>query len=464
MLLSLRDVLEATGGKTTASRKDICFRGISTDSRKIKKGDLFIPLRGPNFDGRDFICDALKKGAAGVASSVRGIKSGKNSAAILLPATSMKDRKLYPELKALHCIAGRYRADLPAILVAVTGSSGKTTTKDMIHGVLSAHGACLKTEENLNNEIGVPLTLLGLSDKHRYAVVEIGMQGPEEIRPLSVLCSPDVAAITNIGEAHIGRLKNKRNIASAKRELLDGLKRSGSAILNADDKYFGYLKRGAKGKKVLSFGIRNPARLRAFDIKPSGKGSEFKIKINGRPQRFFVPLPGEHNIYNALAAIATGIALNIPLRSIKKGLIAFKPSSRRMDITTTKSGIKLINDTYNANPSSMSAAVKTLAGEKGRKIAVLGDMLELGKDSRKYHLDIGRQLKRTGIDIVIAVGKQAGYYISGSTTAADRFFAGKQKAAKHLLKLLKPGDAVLIKASRGLKLEEITQKILDNTD
>jgi UDP-N-acetylmuramoyl-tripeptide--D-alanyl-D-alanine ligase len=464
MLLSLRDVLEATGGEATTSRKNIYFRGISTDSRKIKKGDLFIPLRGPNFDGRDFILDALKKGAAGAVSSKPSAITPKNKIIILLPKACQNSNKLYPELKALHSIARSYRDKFPAKLVAVTGSSGKTTTKDMIHRVLSAHGACLKTEENLNNEIGVPLTLLRLSNKHRYAVVEIGMQGPEEIRPLSVLCSPDIAAITNIGEAHIGKLKTKNNIAKAKSELLDGLKPKGTAILNADDKYFGFLNRAAKCGKVSSFGIQNPASLRAFDIRPAAKGSVFKLMINGRPQRFFVPLPGEHNIYNALVAIATGIALNIPLKSIKKGLIAFKPSSKRMDITTTKSGIKLINDTYNANPSSMSAAVKTLAGEKGRKIAVLGDMLELGKDSRKYHLDIGRQLRTTGIDIVIAVGKQARYYISGSATTADRFFADKQKAARHLLKLLKPGDAVLIKASRGLKLEEITQKILDNTD
>ncbi|MFA5103972.1 MAG: UDP-N-acetylmuramoyl-tripeptide--D-alanyl-D-alanine ligase [Candidatus Margulisiibacteriota bacterium] len=462
MLLSLSEVLRATGGTTAKTKKNILFKGISTDSRTTKQGDLFVPLKGPNFDGHNFIAAAFKKGAIGALSSKKLKSLPKGKIVILLPPDTHKDRKFYPALYALLALAKLYRSKFPVKTVAVTGSSGKTTTKDMIYSVLLQQGLSLKTEENLNNEIGVPLTVFNLSKKHRFAVIEMGMQGKGEIKPLSVLCAPDIATITNIGEAHLARLKTKRSIAKAKSEIICGVKPKGAVILNADDIFFPFLKRISKGKKVISFGINGSPTHKAFDIRESNKGTEFGLRIAGKTHRFFVPLPGRHNVYNALTAVAVGLYFKIPPAKIQKGLKSFKPSSKRMDIIRTKGGVKVINDTYNANPSSMAAALKTLALGNGRKIAVLGDMLELGPGSKEYHKKIGRLTKDLGIDLLVAVGKKAKYFLDNSCREHCFYFREKEKAVKFLLKILRPGDTVLIKASRGIKLEEITQKILDS--
>ena len=462
MLISLSEILQATGGTTAAANKNILFKGISTDSRTVKRGDLFIPLKGPNFDGHKFITAALKKGAAGALSSKKLKGISKDKAVISLPPDSYFGRKFYPALYALLAIARLYKSKFSAKIVAVTGSSGKTTTKDMVHSVLSQSGKTLKTEENFNNEIGVPLTLFRLKRSHKFAVIEMGMQGTGEIRPLSVACSPDIAAITNIGEAHIGLLKTKEAIAKAKSEIIRGVKPEGAVILNADDDLFYFLKKASTGKKVISFGVNKSAALKAFDIREAGRGMRFSLKIAGKTHVFFVPLPGRHNVYNALIAVAAGLYFKISPAKIQKGLENFKPSSKRMDIIRTKGGIKIINDTYNANPSSMTAALETLASEKGRKIAVLGDMLELGPNSKKYHQKIGRLITDLGIDIVVAVGKEAKYFLGRSRKEQELYFRKNEQAAKFVLKSLRPGDTALIKASRGLKLEEITQEILDS--
>lgn len=448
-----------TGGKVISGRTDLCFSGISTDSRTARKGDLFIPLKGPNFDGHDFIHAALKKGAAGSFISKPLKNLPKDKAIIVLPK---KPGKFYPTLRALFSVAGLYRKKFGTKIVAVTGSSGKTTTKDMIHAVLSKKARTLKTEENFNNEIGVPATVFNLNKSHKFAVIEMGMQGPGEIEPLSILCSPDVAVITNIGEAHLARLKTKKAIANAKSEIIRGLRTGSSVILNADDGFFNFLRKRANGKKVISVGINNKASLKAFDIKGTVDGSEFKLKIVGKTRDFYVPLPGRHNIYNALMAVAAGLVFKVPLAEIKKGLKGFSPSSKRMDIINAKNGIKLINDTYNANPSSMAAAIRTLAGEKGRKVAVIGDMLELGKSSRRYHREIGKIAKKYRIDLIVAIGDQARYFVEGFGKNKGFHFKDKIGAARFIVDSLRSGDTVLIKASRGLKLEEITQKILDN--
>ncbi len=459
MKFYLDEVLFATKGKIIGKRENALFNGISTDSRKIKNGSLFIPLKGKNFDGHDYIVEALNKGALGAISEkkLNSVSDGK----LLIVVPKNRDRYIYPTLKALHSLAKLYRNRFKVKIVAVTGSSGKTTTKDMIFSILSAFAPAFKTQENLNNEIGVPKTLLNIKEKHKFGVIEVGMQNKNEITPLSKIISPEIAIITNIGEAHLKQLKTKLNIAKAKSEIFDGLKQKGTAILNADDRYFKFLKNKAEKKaKILTIGINNKADLTAKNIIDSGKDLKFQVKIGNKNEQFYLPLPGKHNVYNALFAIATAKSLNIPIRFAKKGLSNFKPSKNRMNIKIVN-GIRLINDSYNANPSSMSAALKMLSLQKGRRIAIIGDMLELGNKSIFYHKEISKLLNKLKIDFLIAVGKHAKYYASFLDKSKFKHFLDNKKASEFAVKLLKKRDAVLIKASRGIKSEEIFLKIID---
>ena len=375
-------------------------RGVSIDSRTVKKGELFIPIKGKNFDGRDFIPQARKKGAL--------ILETRNG------------------LKSLQQIAAAHRAKFDIPVIGITGSSGKTTTKDMLASILAQEMKVLKTEENLNNEIGVPLTLLKLKKSHQAAVIEMAMQGKGEIALLADLARPRIAIITNIGEAHLEHLKSERNIALAKAEIL---KYCRCAILPEDDKYFKLLKKKApKGCKIIPFGIT-------------------KIGVN---EKFIkaLPLPGRHNVYNALAAIKAAKLLHIRPASIIKGLKHFKPSSQRMEFIERKDGVRIINDSYNANPSSMRAALMVLATQLAdRRIAVLGDMLELGRKSKFYHKQTLDFAKKLGIDLILTKGKEFAK-VDRSSVLSSRF-----------LRSLKSGDVVLVKGSRGMKMEEIVDSL-----
>lgn len=388
------------------------IKNISTDTRTIRRGDLFIPIKGEKFNGRKFIPQALKKGAL-----VLDVKNG---------------------LKALQDLAAYHRSKFDIPVIGVTGSVGKTTTKDMIASILSQETATLKNEENLNNEIGVPLTLLRLSKKHRAAVIEMAMQDLGEIELLARIARPTVSVVTNIGEAHLEFLKTKRNVARAKSEIFRYLKKGDHAVINQDDEYFENLKArvGGRGARVVTFGI-----LEKANIAPD--------KLRG----IKLPVPGEHNIYNALAAIAAAKILNAKKRSIKRGLESFRPSSKRMDVIIRRDRVKIINDTYNANPQSMAAALKVLASLEGRKIAVLGDMYELGKKTRRAHQRIGKLSRKLGVHTLISVGKLS------RDMRADHHFAAKPAAIRKLKQIIRAGDQVLVKASRGMKLEEVVEAI-----
>ncbi|MBN2057361.1 MAG: UDP-N-acetylmuramoyl-tripeptide--D-alanyl-D-alanine ligase [Candidatus Saganbacteria bacterium] len=388
------------------------FRNICTDTRRIKRGDLFIPLKGKKFDGNKFRQAALKKGAA-----VLEVRDG---------------------LKALQDLAAYHRLKFNIPIIGVTGSSGKTTTKDMIAAVLSQQMSTLKNEENFNNEIGVPLTLLRLRPQHKAAVIEMAMQGLGEIELLARIARPTISVVTNIGEAHLEFLKTKRNVARAKAEIFKYLGPKDHAVINADDEYYERLTSRLKLpiSSVVTFGIIEKA-----DITPKMlKG----IKL---------PLPGEHMIYNALAVIAVARILGLKKKRIKRGLEVFRPSSNRWDVINRRDGVKIINDTYNANPQSMTAALKVLAWLQGRKIAVLGDMFELGRRSRAAHGRIGRLCRSLGIDRLISIGKAA------RAMRADHHFATKAPAIRKLKSLIRPGDRILVKASRGMHLEEVVEAI-----
>ncbi len=423
--------------------KGISFSGVSTDSRTIKKGELFIALKGPNFDGRRFAKAALKKGA---------------SAAIVSNG-----------LKALHDIALAHRKKMKAKVIAITGTSGKTTTKDMLSSVLSLCGATLKTEKNLNNEIGVPLTLLKIRPSHKYAVVELAMQKKGEIRQLARICRPDIAVVTNTGQAHLKQLKTRRNIALAKSEIFEFLQKDSFAIVNKDDDHYPLLRKkaGLSGARIISFGMTASANIRA--LSPSTKDNKAVFTLCGRGRRINLKLslPGAHNIYNAMAASAAAIELGIENSKIKQGLAKAAFSGKRLEIVKGRKKTTIINDTYNANPSSMKAALAVLAGlspaEKGKtfkRIAVLGDMLELGKASKKAHHDIGKLSAALNIDILVAAGKEAKHIYLGAKGSNNSgmsiyYFADKCSAAKKIGELLRPNDIILYKASRGMRLEDI---------
>lgn len=397
-MFTIDEIERITGGKVLG--KSLKIRGISTDTRAIKSGELFIPLKGPRFDGKKFTKAALKKGAA-----VLKTKDG---------------------LAALQALAAHHRNKFGIPIIGVTGSSGKTTTKDMLASILSQAGPTLKNEENLNNEIGVPLTLLKLKKRHEYAVIEMAMQGRGEIEELADIARPDIAIITNIGEAHLLHLKSQKTIARAKSEIL---KYCRHAVLPADDKFFTYLKRRVpEGCRIIPFGIIQ-------------MGHNLKYLKN-------LPLPGRHNVYNALAAIKVAKALNIKPAFIVKGLKSFKPSSRRMEFIERTDGVRIINDSYNANPSSMKAALLVLASQPAeRRLAVLGDMLELGKRSGFYHRQILNFAYKLGIDLIFTKGKE---FAKASHLPSP---------ISHLEKTIRPGDVVLVKGSRGMKMEEVVDAL-----
>lgn len=448
-MITLKDVLSATGGALLQSRAS-SFSGVSTDSRQIKKDDLFIPIIGEKFDGHKFIVSALKKGASGTLTSDKKMALPKDKTVILVKDT----------LKAYHQIARAYKEKFRIPFIGVTGSSGKTTTKDMLASILSRSGKTLKTEENFNNEIGVPKTLLTLNKTHRYAVIEMAMQGLGEIEELAWIARPDVAVITNVGSAHMESLGTEKNIAKAKGEILKFQKKKDIAILPADDKYFSYLKKKAKGK-VLSFGIDSPADVSAKDIRYLCDSSNFTIESKDLKVQIDLPLPGKHNIYDTLAAAAAAHAAGIKPDQIKKGLESFKLSSKRLNIINVD-GIRIIDDTYNANPDSMAASLSILENYPGRRIAVLGDMLELGKIAKKSHENIGRFAANLNIESLVAVGNLSKYTAMGAKAGGLKNVHSSKtngEAVAILKKMTRPNDTILIKGSRGMRMEKIVEAL-----
>jgi len=389
------------------TRDEILRKGISTDSRTVKAGEIFIPLVGPKFDGRKFIPEVVKKGAL-----VLETKNG---------------------LKALQQLAAYHRSKFNIPVIGVTGSCGKTTTKDMLASILSQVKPTLKNEENFNNEIGVPLTLLKLTRKHKFAVIEMAMQKPGEIEELASIVRPTIAVVTNIGEAHLGFLKTKKNVARAKSEIFKHLPHNGWAVINQDDEYFEHLKSKVKSQKskIMTFGI-----IERADMTP-----RYLAGIE-------LPVPGEHNVYNALAAIAAAKILKVKKTSVKKGLESFKPSSKRMHVIDRPDGIRIIDDTYNANPQSMSAALRTLAIMEGRKIAVMGDMLELGPKAKSAHRRVIKLSRELKIDKVYTYGD----LWPGSCR-------DKKRIIKNLKKIIRPRDIILVKGSRAMKMEEVVEAL-----
>jgi len=445
-MLTVREILKATSGKLLAGEKDLKLKELSTDTRTLKKNSLFVPLVGEHYNGHDYISKAFKNGASAVLTEKK-IKNIPPAKAVIL----VKDT-----LMALQQIALFQRKRFKILLIGITGSSGKTTTKDMLASILSLAGKTLKTEENLNNEIGVPKTLLTMNKTHRYAVIEMAMQVLGEIEELAWIARPNVAVITNIGSAHMEHLRSEDNIAKAKSEILKFQTKKDIAILPADDKYFDHLKKKAKGR-ALSFGINSSADVTAKDIRFQEKSSSFVIGIKDLEILIDLPLPGKHNIYDALAAAAAAYAIGIKPEQIKKGLENIKLSSKRLNMIRSKN-LNIIDDTYNANPDSMAASLSILENYQGRRIAVLGDMFELGRIARKSHENIGRLAANLNIEALITVGALSKYTAKGAKSSGLKnvYPAKTNKEALKILKMMVlPNDTILVKGSRGMHMEQI---------
>jgi len=452
--LKVCEIVKVTNGILLNGNPEAEIKNISTDTRKIMPGDLFIPLVGDNFDGHDFIANAFENSICGYMTS--------RSTEIIPDAIIIK---VDDTLKALQDIAGYYRDKFNIPIIGVTGSIGKTSTKEMIYNVLSKKYSVLKTKGNFNNHVGLPLTLLNLSKEHNAAVVEMGMSGMGEISILSRIAKPHIAVITNIGLAHIGKLGSQRNILKAKTEIFNGMDQDGIVVLNADDSLLYELKDSIK-LNVTYFGLCKEADVRAYNIKVDGDlNTSFNIKIKDTEYLFKICVPGLHNVYNALIAITIGLRFRVPIEDMADAIAKYKPEKMRMNIIKLTNNIKVLNDTYNANPNSMEEALKVMQQMPGaRKIAVLGDMLELGEWTRQAHLDIGKSIVKSSINHLITLGENSKFIAEGAVTLGMsqrkiNTCNNIEEANLYLSKLIREGDVILVKGSRGMKMEGIVDFI-----
>ena len=458
--ISVQKVIGAVNGRLLAGDPVSTITGVGTDTRTIRPGDLFFALKGENADGHAYVSKAIEAGAGVVISDESSLPSGTNTIAI----------KVEDPLWALGDLAKYYRSLFKVRVVGITGSVGKTTTKEMLTAILEQKWKVLKNKANYNNEIGLPLTLFELDRSHEVAVLEMAMRGLGEIQRLASIAKPEIGVITNIGISHIERLGSQGAIADAKAELLGELPPDGVAILNAEDGYFEVIKDKFSGK-VVSFGSSKSADVIGARVKCLDEGQyRFVLLISGQGAlEVTLPIMGHHNVYNALAAAAAANQLGLDLPAIRAGLQTVTPPDMRMEFTRTKGGLAVLNDAYNASPASVIAALRTLQALKGydRKVAVLGDMLELGDYARKAHEDVGRALVESGVKKLIVVGKLAGSIADGAKAAgipnnAVKSYETSAEAAKKIKSHLRAGDAVLVKGSRAVKMEAIVRALLDD--
>ena len=429
---------------------DVLFTAVSSDSRAINTGDLFIALQGEHYDGAAFVATATQSGAVAALVNAASYKDDKSPCPILV----VENTRL-----ALGRLAAHWRTQFNIPVVAVTGSNGKTTVKEMLASILRAasnsDGAVLATIGNLNNDIGMPLTLLKLRAAHRYAVIEMGMNHAGEIEYLTRLAQPDVAIINNAGNAHLAGLGSIGAVARAKGEIFTGLSPRGTAIINADDTYAPLWRELAGNHTIIEFGLNNNATVHAqWQVQDYGAHIEVSM-----PQGNFnaqLQVPGEHNVRNALAATAAASALHIPLSAIAIGLENFSGVTARLQRKTTLHGATLIDDSYNANPASMHAALDVLAQSAGKKILVLGDMGELGEDAARLHGEIGAEALHFGVNQLLALGKLTLHAVHTFGPGA-RHFEHVEDLCAELDKSLDTDSTVLVKGSRFMRMERVVQ-------
>jgi UDP-N-acetylmuramoyl-tripeptide--D-alanyl-D-alanine ligase len=456
VILTVEEVLGATGGKLLQGSGNV-FSGISTDSRTIIEGELFLALRGDRFDGHHYALEALKKKAGGLLieeGKVGDIRwNGYRSRAVI----AVKDT-----LAALGEIARSWRRKYRTPVVALTGSNGKTTTKEMIAACLETTFPILKTKGNLNNLIGVPVTLLALTQRERVVVLEMGMNVPGEIRRLTEIAEPDVGLITNVQTVHLEGMGSLERLKEEKGELYRKMRRDGTILVNQDDARVVDLASDYPGQKI-TLGIEHPADVMAKEVRLQGAdGTSFTLILEGEVMEINLPLLGRHFIPDALSAMAVACLFGVEVREAKKALENFQPFPMRMEVISLPGGKTVINDAYNANPSSMEFALETLAEVKGkgRTIAVLGDMLELGNFTKEAHQRIGQKVSQLSIDFLIALGEEAPVVVESATRYGfprERAHVVEShfEALSFLRQIVQNGDWILVKGSRKMAMEKI---------
>ncbi len=450
---------ELAGGGRAAARK---ISRVSTDTRTLLKGDLFVALKGERYDAHDFLVQALERGAAALLVSRLVEKAVTKARRSGVPVLRVRDT-----LGALGALAARQREMMDAEVAAITGSTGKTITKDFAASVLSREGSVAYPRQSFNNEVGVPLTILEAAPGTRFMVLEMGTRGLGHIRDLCAIARPVVGVVTNVGFAHLRYFRSRDRIAEAKGELLRALPPRGTAVINAGDDYAAYMRRQAACRTV-TFGCGRGAEVRAEKIRVDEVGrASFVLRLKGGEKgEVRVPLPGRHNVENALAAAALGEIMGVKMESIIAGIEEARVTGWRMEMINRPDEITIINDAYNANPVSMRSALMALGdiARGKRTIAVLGEMAELGPISEQAHREVGRMAVDYGTDILITVGRKARKIAQaarekglprGSVYAVERV----DKAAEILRAIIEPGDVVLIKGSRFLGLEKLVEMV-----
>jgi len=454
--LIIGDIVDATGGKLLRGCMNEKVYGVSTDTRTIQAGNLFIPLTGPNFDGHDFIPGAVGSGARAFLTE-RTHRNRIPAFAGDIPWVEVDDT-----LAALGDIAHHWRKRFAGPVIAVTGSAGKTTTKEMIASICSLGQNILKTEGNFNNLVGLPLTLLKLTDGIDLAVLELGTNAPGEIERLARLAEPSIGVITCIGPAHLEGLGTVSDVREEKGKLFDVMDRQGIAVLNLDDPEIAVLADRWKGKRITC-SLSGPADITAENIRPADTWkTAFTLHIGGIRDDVVLAAPGLHNVRNALVAAGAAMAAGCAPDCIARGLNAVRPVSGRMEIETLDNGAYLIHDAYNANPLSVGEALNTLVNISGacKRIVILGDMLELGKKAPHFHEEIGRKLGRSGIDALFLKGEFARLTAEAAVEAGMdrvriRFFNGADDAMPRLKEVVQRNAWILLKGSRKMNLDEL---------
>jgi len=429
--------------------QDAVFESISTDSRHINPGELFIAVAGDQFDGHDFIAQAQARGAIAALVS-RDVQCE-------IPLVKVSDTR-----KALGQLAAKRREQFPIPLVALTGSCGKTTTKEMLRSILSVCGETLANIKSFNNDLGVPLTLLQLTAQHQYAVIEMGANHPGEIAYLTQLAKPNVALITNIAPAHLQGFGSIEGVAKAKSEIFNGLTQDGTAIINADDNFAEWLRDILKNRQqVWSFGVRNKADFYVKEIGSDETGRFSFVLCSPQGEiDIKLPLAGQHNVLNALTAAAASMAVGATLQAIKQGLEQVSPVPGRLVIQQGRVGACVIDDTYNANPASVAAALQVLSQRSGERIFVFGGMGELGDNASDYHTQIGELAKQLRIERVYTCGELAKFTAEAFGNSGYHF-SGQDELIKELQSVMQPEMTILVKGSRSTKMENVVAALVE---